>query len=175
MVNLREEFNRVLSDYGYYVLIMHNNKKRRCTCFNDKTREGNKDCPYCYGLGYTPIIEKHLCRSKVTTTSRSMASSLRMTDYGEVLYPTLCYYLKHDVKVAPDDFIIECDFEDGGKPILSNYSIYKVAFTESLRGDHGRSEYNRVYCDLDPVNMNLVIANLKKNGNRLFYELGFRR
>lgn len=175
MRDLREEFSRVLNDYGYYVLVIHNNKKRRCTCWDDKTREASKNCPYCFGLGYTPIIEKHLCRSKITSTTRSVAKLINMTDYGEVLYPSRCYYFKYNVRLVPEDLVVECEFKENGSPELSDYSIFKVNFTEGLRGDHGRTEYNRAYCDLDPVNMDLIIGNLRRSGSRSFYELGFRR
>lgn len=63
-MGIREDFDDLLSQWGYPILIVRQSKKMRCSCWNEKRQEADRDCPVCFGLGFTPIVEKHTGRGE---------------------------------------------------------------------------------------------------------------
>lgn len=174
-MDMRLEFNKLLQQYGHYVLLVHNNRRLRCSCWNDKTQEALKTCPYCFGLGHIPVVTRHLCRERIVTVADSMGRILQPYQYGETTIPSRGYYFKHDVEIAVKDFIVDVPFDARNIPILSDYRIYEINYAEGFRGEKGRTEYIKVYASADTVNMEIVAANIRKSGNTDIYNLGMRR
>lgn len=174
-MDLREEFAYILENYGHHILLMHRDRKMKCSCWNEITKEAKKSCPYCYGLGYTPIIEKHLSREKNSIQSEALTKAIKNFDYGENSWAGRIFYLKHNVHVAEKDYIIDVQFDRRGRPLLSDYYIYEVSHIEKCRGERGRIEFLKAYCSFDTINMKIIAANIRKSGNIDVYNLGVRR
>lgn len=175
MIDMRQEFDKIMDGYGHYILVVHNNRNIRCSCWNSKTQEAVKTCPLCFGLGHTPVVQKEICREKIITVSDSMGRILRPDEYGESTVPSRVYYLRYNVNIDAKDFIVDCKFDRKDMPLLSDYRIYEVNYAEYYRGERGRVEYVKAYASTDSVNMEIVAANIRTSGNRDIYNIGMRR
>jgi len=174
-LDLRKEFEDLLSKYGYSVLLIRSGKNRRCICWNDKTQESPVTCPYCYGLGFISVVERHRCRSGIANIPETLARSNKQTDYGQVAVPSRVFYFRYNVKPNIKDLLIDCDFDKNGLPILSDYSIYEINTIDNLRSDNGRVEYSKIFCGIQAVQKEIVAFNVRKSGVDLIYDIGFRR
>jgi hypothetical protein len=171
-MDIRHEFSELLDKYGHHILLVHSNRRMRCSCWNDLTQEASNKCPICFGIGYTPIIEKHLCREKYGLQSEPIAQRF---EYGGNISPAKCFYFKHDVGIRSKDLIIDIQFDRKGMPLLSDYYVYEVSFVEPIRGEGGEIEYKRIYTNMDTISMKILVANIRRTGNKEIYNLGMRR
>lgn len=174
-MDMRLEFNNMINSNGHYILIVHSNKKMRCSCYNDTTHESSHTCPICFGVGYALVTERVLCREKNLTMAESLPKALKTYEYGDNTVAGRAFYLKYNTNIEPKDLIISCSFDRRNLPLLSDYSIYEVSYVERYRGEGGKIEYIKAACDLDTINVKIIASNIRKTGNRDIYNLGIRR
>ncbi len=161
-MDARKEFKQLLDKYGHYVLIARQNKRIRCTCWNDTTRSANSQCTQCLGTGYLYVLEKALCRSKISNLPETLGRSLSNTEAGIIASISKIFYVQHTVFVSKKDLIYECDWE-GNKPVQGFYSdLFEVNFPEAQRDINGRVNHVEVHCAREPINAEIrlnVMAN----------------
>jgi hypothetical protein len=151
-MDLRKEFDAILEQYGYPVLVVRSERKLRCSCWNEKTQEADRECPVCFGLGWTPIIEKHMTRSMDTSVPESLAMlGAETPSFGPISVPGRFYYMRYNALLRPTDLIVDVDWTDRGKPIYNGGGIYEVSHVDPKRFERGELIYNKVYVKDEPV------------------------
>ena len=150
-MNLRQEFDDILAQYGYNALLVREDKRLRCSCWNEKTQEADRECPVCYGLGWTPVVEKHTIRDMDTSVPETLALLGELASLGQVAVPGRFYYMRHDVQVEPQNLIIEVDWSLTGKPIYNGGGVFEVSHVDTRRFERGEAAYKKVYCKDQPI------------------------
>ena len=150
-MNLREEFELILEQYGYPVLVVRQNKKRRCSCWVEKRQEADRECPVCFGLGFNPIVEKHTTREVDTSVPETFTLIAREGKFGGMAVPGRQYYFKHDTPFVPGDLIVDVDWSEQGKPVYTGKGIYEISHTDPNRFERGENVFNKVFCKDQPV------------------------
>ena len=128
-MNLRKEFDAILHQYGHYVLIVRTDRQTTCTCYNPTTGSVSKTCPYCFGLGTIPIIEKHITREKDLNVPETLPYLSTQQLFGEMAIATRGYFFKPEVVIQPHDLIIDVDW-NGAQPIYSGRGLYEVSHVD---------------------------------------------
>lgn len=141
-INLREELDALLDEYGHYVLLQRSSRRLRCRCWHEVRREGDPNCPYCLGRGRVSRIERHKVRysSGLSTIQRPMATTL--SPVGPSWVDGKLFYFKHNVEVQTGDFIYEVGWSAKNKKKPTHLiSAYLINDVYEYRGDNGRIEY----------------------------------
>jgi hypothetical protein len=150
-MDLRYEFEQILVQYGYPVLVIRQDKKLRCSCWSEKRQEADRECPICFGLGWTPIVEKHTTREIDTSVPETLALIARDGKFGGMAVPGRQYYFKHSIQFQPGDLIVDVDWTEQGKPVYTGKGIYEVSHIDPNRFEHGQNIFNTIYCKDQPV------------------------
>lgn len=167
-MDLRYEFDEILAQYGSNCLLVRDEQKLRCSCWNEKTQEAERDCPVCFGLGWTAFVEKHTVRSQDTSVPESLAFLGQGVSLGEMAVPGRQYYMRYNASVSPGDLIVEVEWSDSGKPLWTGKGIYEVSHVSDQRFERGEIVFKVVYCKDQPVEkqvrgVRIVNANGIKN------------
>lgn len=170
-MDLRYEFEQILAQYGYPVLVVRQNKKLRCSCWNEKRQEADRECPICFGLGWTPIVEKHTCRESDTSVPETLALIAREATFGRMSVPGRQYYFKHDTQFVAGDLIVDVDWTEDGKPVYTGRGIYEVSHVDSNRFERGQNIFNKVYCKDQPVEKNIRGIRIANVSGIINYEI----
>lgn len=149
-MDLREDFERILQDFGYNVLIVREDTKVRCSCWSEKTQESPRSCPVCFGLGTVPKIEKHTTRMQDASVPISYPGMSKRTEIGDMAVPGLAYFFKHDVRLSIGDLIVEVDWSSSNKPTYEGGYISSVSHIDNKRWRGGQSAYQKAYTEDEP-------------------------
>jgi hypothetical protein len=150
-MDLRFEFEQILSQYGYPALVIRQNKKLRCSCWVEKRQEADRECPICYGLGWRPVVEKHTTREVDTSVPETLALIARDGKFGGMAVPGRQYYFNHNIQFQPGDLIVDVDWTEQGKPVYRGGGIYEISHIDPARFEHGQLIFNKVYVKDQPV------------------------
>ena len=87
-INMRQEANSLINEFGINVLYIRNCKYVRCSCFDDLNKTGDPNCKICMGSGYFASIQKtqaiessnsaYSSENSITLSSSSFVKSLIM-------------------------------------------------------------------------------------------------
>jgi hypothetical protein len=151
-MDLRKEFDTILEQYGFPVLVVRSDRKLRCSCWNEKTQEADRECPICFGLGYVPVVEKHMTRSTDTSVPESLAMLGSETpSFGAISVPGRVYYMRYNAILHPTDLIVDVDWTSTGRPVYNGGGIYEVSHVDPKKFERGQLIYNKVYVKDKPV------------------------
>lgn len=175
-INLREEFEQMLDSFGHFILLQHTSRKLRCRCWNEQLREGDSNCPYCFGRGRVSRIERHKVRynSAVSEMTRPVLTSL--SPVGDIWTDAKAVYFKYDVNVQSGDYVYEVGWSQNNphKPVqlIATYVINDVY---EYRGDNGRIEYKFASVRRESTNMDIQGIVIRSLGPIENYEIMERR
>lgn len=150
-MNLRNEFENILKEYGHDCLLVRTEKKLRCSCWNEKTQEADRECPVCFGIGWAPTVEKHTVRDSDTSVPETLALIGETASIGDIAVPGRFYYMRHNVRAQSGDLILQVDWSATGKPIYNGGMLLEVSHVDSMRFKHGEVVYKKVYCKDQPI------------------------
>lgn len=163
-MDLRYEFEQILTRYGYPTLVVRQSKRLRCSCWVEKRQEADRECPICFGLGWTPIVEKHTTREVDTSVPETLALISQDGKFGSMSVPGRQYYFRHDTVFQAGDLIVEVEWTLQGKPFYQGGGIYEISHIDKNRYERGENIFNKVYCKDQPVEKEIRgirIANVK--------------
>jgi len=146
-MDLRKDFEFILREWGYPILLLRQDTRVRCSCWNEKTQEADVSCPICFGLGYAPIVEKHTVRDEDVTITNTTSQNT----FGEIAIPGRYYYVKHDMAVREGDLIFDVDWTEQGRPVYKGGGIYEVNHIDPQRFNRGELIFQKLYCEDQPV------------------------
>jgi hypothetical protein len=144
MIDLRAEFDKLVSEYGHDIIYIRRITGLHCRCWNEKEHSGNPHCTSCFGTGYVVKIETHKTRSKSTVAPVALPMMLSYEETGNAVLPAYFFYMRYDSQPTIGDLVLDVEW-NGDVP---NQIImpYEVSFPEPERGLEGRIEYWRVAC-----------------------------
>jgi hypothetical protein len=171
-MNLKNEFDKILGKYGHPVLIVRQDKKLRCSCWNEKTQEADRQCPRCFGIGWNPIVEKHTVRTEDSISAQNLGRIGSTANFGQISVPSRSYYISSKAKVHIKDLMVDVDWTPSGKPVYSGGGIYEVTHVdESLRFENGEQIYKAVQCKDTPIQKNIRGIRIAQVNGIVNYEL----
>lgn len=170
-MDLRYEFEEILKEYGYSVLVIRQNKKLRCSCWVEKRQEADRECPICFGLGYNPVVEKHTTRDSDTGVPQTLPLVDVAGKFGGMAVPGRQYYFRHNVQFVPGDLIVDVDWTEQGKPIYTGRGIYEISHMDPERFQRGELVFNKAYCKDQPVEKQIRGIRIANANGIINYEI----
>lgn len=158
-INLRNELDALLNEFGFSVLLRRSNKNLRCSCWSHITDSADKDCLYCMGSGYVSAVEKHI------TMQKRGKASLDMTNASIIIDDHISFYFRYKVHPVVNDTIYLVGWSgDHPTNVISSYEIDRA---EAFRGDYGRIEFYKCTCINEPVNINDITVSIRRNASNI--------
>ncbi|UOE58089.1 hypothetical protein [Cytobacillus oceanisediminis] len=125
-INLKREFEKILDKYGREVLVIRQDKKLFCSCYNEVNQEASRDCPLCLGLGFSLVAERHRTRSESSASAEQMLKQLKFADIGDVSVNKRKYFFKANMNAIQKDLIAEVKFDAFGRPAYTGDGIWEI-------------------------------------------------
>jgi hypothetical protein len=164
-MDLRFEFDQILAQYGHDCLLVRTDTKTRCSCWNEKKQESDRNCPICFGISWVPIVEKH--------TVRNMQTGLTQQDpmFGnlDVVLPT--YWFRNNANIAKQNLIVEVDWSPSGKPVYNGGNIFQVQNIDKKMFEGGQVIFQRVTCKDQPINKHIRGIRIANVNGIIKYEI----
>lgn len=148
---LKDDFEGILRDFGFNLLLVRMGTELRCSCWNEKNQEADRSCTSCFGLGKVPIIEKHTSRSQVMSIPQTLPRAVSLSTPGEMMSSAKAYFFKPDVKIGVKDLIVEVDWSDAAKPIYTGGEILEVNFIDKKMFEKGQVSFIKAYVASQPI------------------------
>lgn len=139
-INLRHESSILTDEFGIKVLYARNCKYVRCKCFNDLNKNGDPDCPLCFGSGHFASLEKI---SAIESSDRPYRyeNYLKGTDIGTMEQENDIYYIQYPFVPKERDYILKTTWDKYGNPV-DIIQVGEILSIYEMRGDNGRVELN---------------------------------
>lgn len=174
MNSLEKQFNDILEVYGHDMLLLHSDKKTVCTCFDKLTGSSDRYCPFCFGMGTVPVIEKHRVRDMDMKIPDSMPYIANQQLFGEMAVTARAYFFKKDVTIKENDLIIDVDWQ-GQTPVYVDGGIYEVSHIDPQRFINGEITFQKVYVKDQPIKKSIRGFKIVQQAGRVLYQLAERR
>lgn len=154
-IDFRKEVEILEKEYATYVLHIQSSKYIKCKCFNDLYKSGNPKCNLCFGSGRLTKI------SVKKAISYNMEGTSIASEMGNVVKDRNVFIFNYKSNLKEKDIILLVGFSNN--KILDIKKVFEVDYTNNVRGDRGRIEYNVVYTK----NTDYIINKYKKIPNIL--------
>ena len=152
-IDLRAKFDELVYGgngkipHGQHVVVRNirrdsEDKKIKCTCFDEMTQESAVHCAYCDEVGF---LWDEVWHEAYATFSGSSSSSIKRSHK--------VFYFRYDTAIRYGDVIVEMKLDLEGKVIVpySRVAIYTPETIQECRSDRGRIEYIAVFCNEETV------------------------
>lgn len=150
--DLSNEFKKILEEYGHDVLVLRQDKKLLCSCYNEVTQEADRECPICLGLGYSFIAERHTTRAETIALEPQLAGLLKENPIGDVLTGGRKYYFQPNMVANEKDLIVEVDWDNFGRPSYKDEGIWKITNVDHTQDlGEGKTIYKVYFATVQPV------------------------
>lgn len=144
-MDLRHEFDRILDNFGHYVLLQRTSRQVRCICWNEKYQESSVEqykrltkypgelsgCPRCLGKGWISRIERHKVRRDNASQIIALPQLTKQMDIGQVATEARVFYMRFDAHPKKGDIIFEVGWR-GHKP-THIIQCFEIQAAEDLR------------------------------------------
>lgn len=171
-MNLRQEFDKIMEDYGYPTLVVRQDRKIRCSCWNEKTQEADRECPVCFGLGWNPIVEKHTSRAEVVTIPETLGRAAQPSSMGPIAVPSTQWFFFPEAQIKEKDLIVDVDWSESGKPVYNGAGIHEINnINRTLRFEKGERIFQIAYTKDTPVQKNIRGIRIVEVNGIINYEL----
>lgn len=150
-MNLAQEFKNILKEYGRDVLVIRQDRKLRCSCFNEVTQEASRRCTTCFGLGWSFVAERHTVRSEDVSSGSMLTRVVGTSEIGIISDAGKKYYALPNMKVNQDDLIVEVKWDRFGRPVYENGGIWSISSTNIADLGDGKEICQTVYVSEKPV------------------------
>lgn len=147
-MDLRKEFDKILAEYGFPVILQRTSRKIHCRwvdpvtgkpCWDERAQEGNPKCPICLGSGWVTRVERHMVRRDNASQIVTLPGSTMIAEPGRLWTPANNFYFRHDVHPQVGDLIFEVGW-NRNRPV-SLIAVHLIQHSEPNRGDRGRIEF----------------------------------
>lgn len=149
-IDLRNEMEVLLSEYGYYILVRHYDRSTYSQYWNNIAKEAVGGPAY----EYTDYIA--LGRKVARTTETGATGGLEVPHpMGLVTIPYVTFYIKWDIvytdSISNEDEIMEFTWSNSRVPVVGDAipnvtNRYNILDAADLLGDTGRREYYMCIC-----------------------------
>lgn len=160
MIDLSDELKDLIKEEGNDVLIIRQNKKIQCRCYDHLTQSTDKTCKYCLGTGYVTKVEKHRSLCVVSAVPETLSRMIRSISPANVAVESRHFYFTSNVNIDRGDLVVDVSFDKLGRP-LSDMNFFLVHFVDKKRTG-GKIQYLKASVSLDPVETSIRAFNLRK-------------
>ena len=137
-INMRQEANSLINEFGINVLYIRNCKYVRCSCFDDLNKTGDPNCKICMGSGYFASIQK-IQAIESSNSAYSDSNSITQMPIGITDQKNEIYYIRHNLNPKERDYILKVTWDINGNPI-DIVKVLEIVNVYEMRGDNGRIE-----------------------------------
>ena len=137
-INMRQEANSLINEFGINVLYIRNCKYVRCSCFDDLNKTGDPNCKICMGSGYFASIQKTQAIES-SNSAYSDSNSIAQMPIGITDQKNEIYYIRHNLNPKERDYILKVTWDINGNPI-DIVKVLEIVNVYEMRGDNGRIE-----------------------------------
>lgn len=174
MTYMENQFDEIMERYGHDVLVLHHDKTVQCSCYKKVLGSVDRTCPFCFGMGYIPIIKRYTTRRIDGAISDTVPRSGNVQNFGSMVVENKHYYFGKDVPIKEQDLIIEVEW-DGLKPVYKNRGVFEVDHVHSFKFEKGNVLYYKVNVKDKPVNKFIRGFNIAKHAGDIIYKLAERK
>lgn len=174
MNSLERDFNRIIEVYGHDILLLHSDKKTKCTCFDEITGSSDRSCPFCFGMGTVPVIEKHRVRDQDMQVPDTLPYIASQQLFGDMAVASRSYFFKKDVVIKVDDLLIDVEW-NGNLPVYTDGGIYEVSHIDPQRFINGELTFQKVYVKDQPIKKSIRGFKIVQQAGKVLYQLAERR
>jgi hypothetical protein len=141
-IDLREEMDLMLRDYGHNIILQRTSRKIRCSCWSERAQEADSKCANCLGSGWVSRAEIRRIRRDNASQVVTLPGATTQADAGRIWTPANTIYFRHDAHPQTGDLIFEVGWR--GKKPINLHGVHLINHAEPNRGDRGRIEYYAV-------------------------------
>ena len=170
MKSLKQEFRDIMRQYGHPALLVRNEKKVRCSCYDRKTQSSPRDCPKCFGLGHVPLVEKHTIRDMDSGVPLSYPLIGEGKSFGDIVVSGRAYFFLPEVNVRVKDLILDVGWKNG-YPVFEQGNIWEVSHVDPQRFERGELIFQKVYVKENPVELSIRGFHIRQVEGVTSYEL----
>jgi len=128
-IDLKQELSDLLKSEGRQMFLRQKRGTQRCACWNDLTKEGDRECPRCSGFGWPYVDKKIWARIEVATQPTSGAYRNPPGAPGFSFVDEYVVYFEQtsqtNVNASVNDWIVECKTKTDGT-LWPPYKIERV-------------------------------------------------
>lgn len=151
-MDLEKEFRKILDQYGTDVLALKQDKRLRCSCFNEVTQEASRECPLCLGFGYSYVAEKHRVRSEDVMITQEMVNVLKTSQIGGYMTGDRRFFTAPELNASEKDLFILVDWDQAGRPIYNGGGVWAIKNVDQTQDlGQGQQIFKVFYASLTPV------------------------
>lgn len=159
-IDLRQEFDRIIEQYGHYVLMQRTSRRIRCVCWDEKVQESSVDiyvqrtkykgkkldtCPRCLGKGWISRIERHKVRRDNASQIIALPNLKKQMNLGQIAQDTRVFFMKWDTVPKKGDMIYEVGWDTlNPKKPTNLIQAFEIQTAEDMRAEGGRTEFYQV-------------------------------
>ena len=164
-MDLRFELDQILAQYGQICLLVRTDTRTRCSCWNEKKQESDRNCPICFGLSWVPIVEKHTVRNMEVGLTQQMAG------FGELDVKLPTYWFRYNAVIQKQNLIVEVDWSPTGKPVYNGGPIYQVQNIDKKVFENGQVAFQKITCKDEPLNKQIRGIRIANVNGIIKYEI----
>jgi hypothetical protein len=157
-LDLRQEFDRIIEQYGHHMLMQRTSRAIRCICWDEKNQESSVNryiqqtkyigplnaCPRCLGKGWISRIERHKIRRDNASQIIALPLLKKQMPLGQIASDARVFYMRWDSKPKRGDIIYEVGWN--GKKPTHLIQAFEIQSPDDLRAEGGRTEFFQVTC-----------------------------
>lgn len=146
-IDIRELLASFLEEYGHDIVYVRRDTRFHCSCYSDRSKEAQPNCPKCFGTGYHVTLETYKARRQISSIPETHVGARELHGAGSVTVKGYTYYLEYKAFPKSGDLILEVEWDENiPKKIIEKFEI---SIAEELKGKNGRIEFYQVYCRTD--------------------------
>ena len=158
MIDLREVLDNILANFGIDVVLFTRIQGVRCSRWDGD--EHDAQCPVCGGSGWAMRWSKARTVAQSGTDSQFRAWLTGITTMGSSWTPTMVFFFRHTVQLAPGDLIYVVYWNTPSTPMVQD--VYEARHVDTMWGDYGRVEYWAVTAVRKTVNFPFYASLIRK-------------
>lgn len=140
---------KAIKRYDYQFWIVKKIDNIKCKCLDPVTKDADKDCKYCLGLGRKIKIYRARGASRESKEFETIKSD------NTSVTPKI-FYVKSKIYINKGDIIVDKE------------GAYQVYARQYHRGEHGEFTFTRAVCPNLKHNRNVFLKNFREKLNELF-------
>jgi hypothetical protein len=133
------------------VLLVREDTKIRCTCYNDLEHSYDIKCQICVGTGWIPALEKHHAYYQSSGTPSQLPRLLDVQEPAVINSNARMFYFYANATVNEGDTIVILRFNERNIPLFETMEFFTVNHTEPKFDENGIYVYTKAAAEKAPI------------------------
>lgn len=148
-VDVVKEIKDLIKHNSSKILYIRHDTHSRCKCYDPLYGTGTSTCKICGGSGFVSSIE--FAEVFLNPISKNIEGEI-MTEVGEASIYDRIFYTERNIHPKTGDRILIVGFDKNDVPIDIR-EVVNIRYSEEIRGYHGRVEFYKLYCSVQPQSL----------------------